>query len=150
MVELEFESFNRYYPTDEFVSFIEQNKRLKKLYFDAFWHPDHDDKSDPEIFIDLTHVTINLNNLEELCIKTLLFYNVVEGLIDMKKLRNLHTLETAEYGTDLAEVNVALHNITALKHFKHLWIGNFMYGLTRPTINCQYRRGAEIIRIVPI
>lgn len=129
LVELEFESFNRYYPTDEFVSFIEQNQQLRKLYIDAFWHPIHDDECLPLIYIDLTHVPDNLKNLEELRIKTLVFDNVVQGIIDMKKLTKLHTLEMAEYWTDVPEVNVALHNMAALTHLKHLWIGNCMVGL---------------------
>lgn len=75
-VELEFESSNRYWPTDEFVSFTTQNEQLKKLYVDAFHCRDE----------------YNLKNVDELRIKTLVFDHFVPGIVGKKDLSKLHTL----------------------------------------------------------
>lgn len=123
LVELEFQSFGRYYPVDMFLSFIAQNKQLKKVYIDTIW--DDDDVNNVSEYIDLRDLANNLQNVEELRVQVLFFNNLPQGISAMNGLSNLHTLEIADYWDDLEEImSELLHNLTTLKYLKQLWIGS--------------------------
>lgn len=123
LVEFEFQSFGRYYPVEMFVSFIKQNKQLKKLYIDTLW----DYYTHVNEYIDLRDLANNLSNIEELRIQPLFFNNIPQGINDMKALSNLHTLEIRDFRDDLEGImNEILHNLTTLKFLKKLWIGSCM------------------------
>lgn len=121
---LEFMSMGPYYPTEWFQSFIQDNKQLKTLYVNNI---------DGEILntsIDLTVVTKNLKDLEDLRIRTVIFENVPAAISDLKELHHLTTLVLTEYWDDAEQLNVVLGILKSITQLKHLWIGNCLHGWT--------------------